>query len=70
MDLAKYVEYGLLAVGAASVLSLGLHGALALIAPKTENTVDDKALSAVSFVMKGLTYVKRGLEYLALNYKK
>ncbi len=70
MDFAKYVEYGLLAVGAASVAALGLHGALLLVAPKTASTVDDKAVGVLGYVVKALGYAKKGLDFLALNLKK
>ncbi len=59
MDKVSMVgEYALLVLGALVAVLGGLHGALALLAPKTESTVDDKALG---FVDK----VKAAVEWLA-----
>lgn len=70
MDPLKYIELFILFVGAASVGAAGLHGALALVAPKTESAVDDKIQGALGKVVSALEWVKKLLDSLALNFKK
>ena len=70
MDILKLVEIALVVIGAASVAALGIQGALELIAPKTESTVDDKALGFVGKLTAGLKWLKAVLDGVALNLKK
>lgn len=58
MDLSKLGEGALLALGVVLAVLLGIRVALALLAPKTESDLDDRALGVVDKVVRALEWVR------------